>query len=631
MTNGIGGFASGTVGGLATRRYHGLLVAALAPPVGRRLLVSAIDEIVSVGATQYELGAHRWASGTIAPQGYRYLERFELDGLVPVWTYVCAQTQVEKRIWMEHGSNRTYVRYRLLRGTAALALKVLINDRDFHGNTHAGNRHMHVEPCDGGFCVATELAPLEVRSDAGEAVLEHEWYRDALLAQESARGLDDRDDALFAATFRVMLEAGASVTIVCGAPHVTAIDARAAYAGCKEREASLLAAFRKRNGDERPPWVERLALGADAFVVRRSAQNVDARSIVAGYHWFGDWGRDTMIALPGLTLCTGRAPVAATILETFATYISDGLLSNYFPDAGQAPEYNTVDAALWYVEAVRQYHAETGDDAFVRRIFGVLAEIVARYAAGTRFGIHQDRDGLLAAGVPGLALTWMDAKVGDSAVTPRIGKTVEVNALWYNALDVLASLAPLADADSMPYEAMRDKTRAGFDRYWNTERAYLYDVLDGPAGDDASLRPNAIIAAALPASALDVQRRRMVVDTCARELVTSFGLRSLAPSQPGYLGTYGGSMRERDAAYHQGTAWGWLIGPFAIAHLRAYGDAAAALAYLEPMRDQLAAYGLGSAGEIAGGDPPHPLEGCIAQAWTVGEVLRAYLTIASTP
>jgi len=630
VTNGIGGFASGTVAGIATRRYHGLLIAALAPPVERRLLVAAIDELLTLRETEYELGAHRWSGGALAPRGYRYLEHFELDGTVPVWTFACAEAQLEKRIWMEHGANRSYIRYRLLRGDgAALALKLLVNDRDFHGNSHAGERRLPIEPLTRGVRIATERVSLEIRCDSGDVTPEHVWFRDALLARETERGLDDRDDMLHAATIRVALPAGGSVTVACGAPGVPDVDADAACARNAAREADILAAFRDQNGGAGAPWIERFALAADQFVVRRGSARDAGRSIVAGYHWFGDWGRDTMIALPGITLATGRARVAATILETFAGYVDDGMLPNYFPDAGQAPEYNSVDAALWYVEAVRQYHAQTGDDALVRRLFAVLAEIVARYAAGTRFGIGQATDGLLAAGVPGVQLTWMDAKAEDWVVTPRIGKPVEVNALWYNALDVLASFAILTGADPAPYQAMREKTRSGFARFWNAERAYLYDVLDGPEGNDASLRPNAIFAAALTVSPLSAQQRRTIVDTCARELLTSFGLRSLAPSDANYLGTYGGSLRERDAAYHQGTAWGWLIGPFALAHFRAYGDAAAALAFLEPMRDQLEAYGLGSAGEIADGDPPHRFDGCIAQAWTIGEVLRVDAAIRS--
>jgi len=383
---------------------------------------------------------------------------------------------------------------------------------------------------------------------------------------------------------------------------------------------------------EVPPWIDQLVLAADEFLVRRAlADEPGGLSVIAGYHWFGDWGRDTMIALPGLTLATGRPEAARRILATFARFVDGGMLPNVFPDAGQAPEYNTVDAALWYVEAVRAYHAATGDDAALRELFPALEAIVRGYTAGTRYGIRVDGDGLVAAGEHGVQLTWMDAKVGDWVVTPRIGKPVEINALWYNALVAIADLARRLGRPSAAWQAMADRAAAAFSRFWNAEAGYCYDVIDGPAGHEAVLRPNQIFAVSLPASPLSADRQRLVVDRCARQLLTSYGLRSLAPGEPGYQPRYLGGPRERDGAYHQGTVWGWLLGPFALAYHRVHGDREAARAFLAPMAQHLAEYGLGSIAEVFDAEPPFSPGGCIAQAWSVAETLRAWCELAPRP
>jgi predicted glycogen debranching enzyme len=353
--------------------------------------------------------------------------------------------------------------------------------------------------------------------------------------------------------------------------------------------------------------------------------------VIAGYPWFGDWGRDTMISLPGLTLVTGRFDIARSILTTFARYLDRGMLPNRLPEAGRAPEYNTVDAALWYVEAVRAYDHARGDDRTLRELFPVLEEIFSWYAKGTRYRIGIDSaDGLLAAGEPGVQLTWMDAKVGDWVVTPRTGKPVEVNALWYNATRAMAGFARRLGRSPRPYEALADRAHSGFARFWNTSTGYCYDVVDGPQGHDASLRPNQLLAVSLPESPLTNEQQRAVVDVCARRLLTSHGLRSLDPNHPDYVGRYVGDVKRRDAAYHQGTVWGWLLGPFVLAHLRVHRDPAVAASFLEPMAQHLAAGGVGSLSEIFDGDPPFAPRGCIAQAWTVAEVLRAWGAIDSS-
>jgi predicted glycogen debranching enzyme len=339
-----------------------------------------------------------------------------------------------------------------------------------------------------------------------------------------------------------------------------------------------------------------------------------------------------MISLPGLTLTTGRPEVARKILRTFANFVDQGMLPNRFPDSGETPEYNTVDATFWYFEAIRAYYAETGDEQLLNELYPVLAEIIDWHQRGTRYNIKVDpADGLLHAGQPRVQLTWMDAKVGDWVVTPRIGKPVEVNALWYNALKAMAGFAEVLGESSEDYEAAADQTLQGFERFWNEGAGYCYDVIDGPDGDDGSLRPNQILAVSLPESPLLAKRQRAVVDACARHLLTSHGLRSLAPAEPQYQGHYGGDQRQRDGAYHQGTVWGWLLGPFCLAHFRVYGDPDQALGFLEPMAYHLSAAGLGSLSEIFDGETPFTPRGCFAQAWSVAEVLRVWQIIRQNP
>ncbi len=636
VTNGIGGFASGTVAGLVTRRYHGLLVAALKPPLGRTLLVSKLDEVAEYDGQAYPLATNRWAGGALDPQGYRHIERFHLEGTAPVWTFACADALLEKRVWMQQGANTTYVQYKLVRSSQPLDLtvKALVNYRDYHSSTHAGDWRMSIQAVEHGLRVDAfdGAAPFYLLSVGAGAEAAHDWYRNFDLAVARYRGLDDHEDHLHAGTFHARLQPGDSVTIVASTEPTPVLDGRAAGEAQLARESSLMDPWSKANPRtslEVPAWIRQLVLAADQFIVSRPLpDDPEAHSVIAGYHWFGDWGRDTMIALPGLTLTTGRPEVARCILRTFARFVDGGMLPNRFPDAGETPEYNTVDATLWYFEAVRQYFAVTGDQTVLRDLFPVLAEIVDRHVLGTRYNIHvDDADGLLFAGEPGVQLTWMDAKVGDWVVTPRIGKPVEVNALWYNALVTMSQFARVLAKPAGEYESRATQARAGFQRFWNESVGWCFDVVDGPEGNDPSLRPNQLFAVSLPESPLGPERQRAVVDVCARQLLTSHGLRSLAPSHLRYQGHYGGGPRERDAAYHQGTVWGWLLGPFVLAHLRVYNDPARAASFLEPMASHLNVHGLGTASEIFDGDAPFTPRGCIAQAWTVAEVLRAWNVI----
>ena len=641
VTNGIGGFASGTIAGGMSRRYHGLLIVALRPRVGRTYLVAGLDEIVRYGGGEFALATHRWASGSVEPRGFRYIENFRLEGTTPVWTYALASALLEKRVWMQQGANTTYVQYTLLHGAAPaeIELNALVNYRDFHASTHAGDWQMRIAAVEhGGRVVAFDGAvPFYLKSVQASCETQHVWYRDCFLPAEKERGLDDREDHLFAALFRARVAVGASVTIVLTTEESAALDGDNARTQRAAYDPELLNAWDQQNppiAAESHDWLSPLVLAADQFIVKRALpEQPDGRSVIAGYHWFADWRRATMIALPGLALTIGRPEVARQILLAFARYVDAGMLPNNFPDAGGKPEYNTVDAGLWYFEAARQYFAATGDMHTLQALFPVLAGMVDAHAKGTRYQIHVDpADGLLYAGEPGVQLTWMDAKVGDWVVTPRTGKAVEINALWINALETMAGFARLLKKSSGPYESLAYMAKNGFQKFWNERQGCCYDVIDSPeVGNDAAMRPNQILAVSLPISPLTPEQQKAVVELCAQRLLTPYGLRSLAPGDPAYQGHYLGGPRERDAAYHQGTVWGWLLGPFALAHFRVYRDAAAALSFFDSIGAAIRIYGVGTLAEIFDGDPPFTPRGCIAQAWSVGEILRAFTELSRAP
>jgi predicted glycogen debranching enzyme len=637
VTNGIGGYASGTVAGLLTRRYHGLLIAALKPPLGRTLMLAKLDETVIYHTRSYPLHSNRWADGIVSPQGYRYIENFSLEGTIPVWHFAFADALLEKRVWMQQGANTTYVQYNLLRATQPLklTLKAMVNYRDYHGNTHANGWKMSLTTVEQGICVTAypEAVPLYLQSDRQSPSPIHNWYYDFDLAVERYRGLSDSEDHLHAATFEAIINPGESLTFLASTEKQVDLNGETALKNRRVREQKLIQCWKsdRPNSKDVPPWINQLVLAADQFIVDRPLpEDPQGKSIIAGYHWFGDWGRDTMISLPGLTLATGRPEIARSIIRTFAKYVNQGMLPNRFPDAGETPEYNTVDASLWYFEAVRAYYSATKDDDLLRELFPVLADIIDWHCRGTRYNIRLDSsDGLLYAGENGVQLTWMDAKVGDWVVTPRIGKPVEVNALWFNALKIMAKFARQINKPYQEYEAIAERAQVRFSRFWNQETGYCYDVLDSPDGDDPSLRPNQIFAVSLPQSPLTTAQQKQVVDACGRMLLTSHGLRSLSSEHPQYQGKYGGNQYQRDGAYHQGTVWGWLLGPFVTAHLRVYKNPEQARQFLEPMANHLSAQGVGSLSEIFDGDVPMTPRGCIAQAWTVGEVLRAWVGTAS--
>jgi predicted glycogen debranching enzyme len=644
VTNGIGGYASGTISGMLTRRYHGILVAALKPPLERSLLLSKLDETVEYGGQLYSLHTNRWINGIVNPSGYLNIESFSLEGTVPKWSYACADALLQKRIWMQQGHNTTYIQYSLERGSSpfTISIKALVNYRDYHGGTIGGNWQMQVDDIDNelaqGVCIRAfqTATPFYLLSDRGTYTIHHDWCNGFDLAAERERGLSDREDHLHVVTFEVKLNVGESLTIIASTEVESWKDGKLALQEQRDRQSQLLNTWYLANYQIQtqlaPDWIEHLVLAADQFIVDRPELE-NGKSIIAGYHWFSDWGRDTMISLSGLTLATGRPEIARSILLTFAQYLDRGMLPNRFPDAGEMPEYNTVDATLWYFEAIRAYHAVSCDDRLLNQLFPALEEIIDWHCNGTRYNIHLDSDGLLYAGESGVQLTWMDAKVGNWVVTPRIGKPVEINALWYCALTTMSAIAQRIGKPHLHYDNLAERARIGFQQFWNESKGYCYDVInangdDGLNENDDTLRPNQIFAVSLPITPLLTSiQQKSIVDTCGRSLLTSYGLRSLSPDHPNYCRHYYGDSYHRDRSYHQGTVWGWLLGAFVRSHLRVYQNPTQAHALLEPLSHHLKTAGVGNLSEIFDGDAPMRSRGCIAQAWTVAEVLQTWLFI----
>lgn len=644
VTNGSGGYAAGTLAGVPTRVYHGYLIASLRPPVDRRLAVGGLIEWVTVGEQRVALHADEYADGSLDQRGFERLVSFELDGARPVWTFAIGDVRLEKRVWMADGQNTTYVRYALAQGSAARAVSIdltpLVSWRDHHATGAAFEprpRSMLVggTSAPSGVAVRFPDAPVELRMwwDGDPAAIEADWYYGLRHREEAARGLPDRSDLLAAGRFSGIVRPGAPLTLTLTTEAATPAPANEALLAAAEREQRLIALA----GTPTSPVVRALVFAADAFIVRRRIPSADGserdgRSIIAGYPWFNDWGRDTMIALPGLCLATGRHDDARTILRSFADFVVDGLLPNDFPDvAGDEPGRNTVDASLWYPLAIAAYADATGDRSLVDELLPTLRDILDHHLAGTRYGIGADHDGLLRAGVPGQQLTWMDARVGDREITPRIGKPVEIQALWINALlAVGAWCQEREDAAGGRYLDVAERARAAFiARFWRPELGHLADVVDGPDGDDPSLRPNQLLALALREPLVDASTARSVLDVVGQALATPVGLRSLDAVDPRYIGRYGGDPATRDGAYHQGTVWAWLAGPYADALLRFGGEdgPARALAALDGLRRHLTDGGLGSISEIFDADPPFTPRGCPWQAWSVGEALRAWRSV----
>lgn len=642
VTNGLGGYAFGTLAGALTRRYHGLLIAALKPPLGRTLLLSKIDDTIMYAGQRTPLYTNLWRSGVETPNACEAIRWFQIVDGAATWEFETGGVRLLRRIWMEQGANITYVQYCVQRAERPfdLSLRVLATRRDHH----------HTRPDDDRtFEVNVDRAGVRVRSapqEAGVCVCaagmmggrllwkaDHTWYRDFHLSFEESVGYDHIDAHLCVAHGDVRMADGDTLTLVCAADCETAAaDPEQAWPRRQEWSAQRHAAFRTVHPSPASDAVAQLVLAADQFIVaRRAADHAGGCTIIAGYPWFTDWGRDTMISLPGLTLATGRPEIAREILRTWAKFVDRGMIPNRFPDEGETPDYNAVDATLWFLWAADQYRRATNDLDTLRELYPVFCEIIAWHRRGTRYGIRVTEDGLLHAGEPGVQLTWMDAKVGDRVITPRMGKTVEVNALWYDGLCNLAEWSERLSfaGHAAEFASLAERARTGFERFWNTERGCCYDRIDGPDGRDDRVLPNQIFAVSLEHSPLPVAQQRAIVEAVERELWTPVGLRTLSPAERLYHGRYEGRLEERDEAYHQGTVWGWLAGPFALAHFRVYQDRSAALRRLSPLFDQLATAGVGTLSEIFDGDAPHRPRGCVAQAWSVAETLRAWVKLTT--
>ncbi len=624
-TNGIGGFSSATISGLNTRRYHGLLTAATRPPVGRFVLLSKLEETLVIGGRRYELSANQYP-GVIHPQGFNYQTAFRLDPF-PTFTYEIEGARIEKSVFMVHGENTTVVQYDFQQRIAAqdikLEIRPLIAFRDYHSATHenaALNPHVETETGHTTFQPYNDLPALHLVHDPAEIDPNGFWYRNFQYAIEQERGLDFAEDLFSPCAFTFDLIATKKVSLIASTARHNARHAD------KYRQAEIERRLAINNQTiATNELITALTTAAEQFVVGRER----GETVIAGYHWFADWGRDTMIALPGLTLVNGRWDIARNILAEFTTHVDQGMLPNRFPDAGEAPEYNTVDATLWFFEAVRSFLQYTGDYEFVRTtLYAVLKDILQWHVRGTRYRIHVDDDGLLFSGEPGVQLTWMDAKVGNRVVTPRHGKPVEIQALWYNALRLMGDLAAKFNEpnESHEYGEMADKTLASFNAvFWNDEAGCLYDVVNGE-NRDASIRPNQVIAISLTNSMLSKERAASVLRLIERELLTPRGLRTLSPADPNYIGRYEGGPASRDGAYHQGTVWPWLMGPYITAYFKTFGREAGhnfAAMWLAGFHEHLREACLGQVSEIFDGDAPHAPRGCVAQAWSVAELLRA--------
>lgn len=619
-TNGLGGYASSTVTGANTRRYHGLLVSP-GERLERFVLLSKLEEFLITRGARYDLSCNQYRE-TIHPGGHLLLSGFDRYPF-PTFTYDFDGTRLKKEIFMSHGEETTVILYTLLTpGVAKLHIRPLIAFRDYHSLTRENpvlNHTAMVKPGRVSIQPYPGMPTLVFHMGDGSFVGPAYWYRDFFYCREHERGLEDIEDLFSFGEFILRLTPSHPAALV-----VTSGE-KEPKAPQKIRQQEI----RRREGllsflPVRDSVTESLALSADQFIIR---ERTGRTTILAGYPWFTDWGRDTMISLHGLTLCTGRHKEAREILTSYSRLIQDGLIPNRIIEGTGGSEYHTMDASLLYLDALDRYITFTRDLDLLKDLFPPLEEMVRSYRRGTRFGIGMDPgDKLLRGGRAGLQLTWMDAKIGNWVVTPRMGKPVEINALWHHALRRMAAWSEILGLQR-DYDILAEDVRENFNRrFWYPEGGFLYDVIDTENGPDPSLRPNQMMAVSLNSTLLDQERATRVVELVREKLLTPVGLRSLSPDHPSYRKTYEGSPWERDSAYHQGTVWAWWIGPYVDACLKV-GLTQAGMDILHPLLAQLRVYGLGTIGEIFDGSPPHRPKGCPAQAWSVAEVLRAYLAL----
>lgn len=618
-TNGVGGYSSGTVAGSNTRRYHGVLVAATQPPVGRMVVLSKLEETIVTKDKRFELSANQYP-GAIYPQGFQYLKSFERN-VFPEFVYEADGVQLKKTIIGIHGENSVVILYEVIKakGTITLELKPFESCKDFHSEARANDSIYKNYLFDEGVfqTMNYEACPEIFISVPGSSFVEGKaWYYNYEHAVEQFRGLDYTEDLFTHGHFAVDLNAGDKLPVIVSIDDPRGRDAMLLIENERLRRDELMKPFASEN-------LRRLALAADQFIVKRG----DLNTIVAGYPWFSDWGRDTMISLPGLCVATGRYHDLKNILKAFANSVSEGMLPNRFPDYGEHPEYNTIDATLWFFVAIYKYYQASKDRSFIAEITPVLTDIIDWHYKGTRYNIRVDEtDGLLSGGQEGVQLTWMDVKIGDWVVTPRRGKAVEINALWYNALSILSFFNNELgdDAGSGKWKEKAEHVSSSFnDKFWNELRGCLYDYIEG---DDKNpdLRPNQLYAISLPFQLLTKQRATRVLKVVTDQLYTPKGLRSLERSHPDYKHQYAGTVQSRDSAYHQGTVWGYLIGPYVDAVIFVRGDKGKrdATRIIEEFLKTMDERCVGSISEIFDAEEPHTSRGCFAQAWSVAEALR---------
>ncbi|TYQ16400.1 UNVERIFIED_CONTAM: putative glycogen debranching enzyme [Acetivibrio alkalicellulosi] len=627
LTNGIGGFASSTIIGANTRRYHGLLMAALKPPVNRHLILSKLDESIVINGNSFDLFSCE-VPGFIM-KGYHHLERFEYNPL-PKYVYRVKDVYIEKSISMVYGENTVAVVYYVKNGSSKVNLRItpLINFRDYHFNSSRQYMNFNKHLNSGILTLKPSCYDIDIKLYCSNGIFEDiddGWFYNMDYAIERERGLSSTEDHYIPGYFDVEIEPHEERTITI----ISTVEKE-----IKNKDGlSIINKEQKRleklldTGGYKDKLAKKLVLAADNFIVHR--KSTDAKTIIAGYPWFTDWGRDTMIAFTGLTLSTRRFEDAKEILFTFSKYVKEGLIPNMFPDAGNEPPYNSVDAPLWYFEAVDKYVKYTDDYKFVKKnIYSGLKDIINYFSKGTRFNIKMDDDYLISAGDEHTQLTWMDAKVGDWVVTPRHGKAVEINALWYNALKIMSFLSKHYNEDSSIYNDLSLKVKKSFiEKFWNEDKQCLYDCIINNIGDD-KVRPNQILAVSLSNQVIEGDMAKKVVDRVFKDLYTAYGLRSLSDDSNEYKGVYMGDQHYRDGAYHQGTVWTWPLGQFITAYVKVnnYSDEAIAMAarFIEPFKDHLNDACIGSISEIFDGNEPLIPRGCFAQAWSIGEILRSY-------
>lgn len=613
VANGLGGYASSTVIGANTRKYHGLLVAAKNPPVERRLLLSKFEETARIAGQEYALSTNKYP-GAVYPKGYENLISFSLSPF-PTFEYALGRARLRKTVFMLHKKNATAVRYEIeSRDPVELTVYPLVNERDFHGNTTSKIDFSQRAEAHETRIMRDGALSLLLESDSFAYSVSENWYGNMLYELETARGEGDSDNQFCPGAFRRRFEGKEDATII-------ATDGEKVPGNCEELYNSELARMKRLREGVSFRVPELLVYAADSFMVGR--KSTSSSTIIAGYHWFADWGRDSMIALPGLAIATRKFDFARSVLDTFAQNVKNGLIPNVFSDSGTGAAYNSADASLWFIVTSYEYLERSGDEKFFSsKLWGPVKEIVAAYRNGTS-GVWMDADNLISCG-PGL--TWMDAFVDGRAVTPRNGKPVEINALWYNALEMTHELAGRFGEKKLENETreLADLTRKNFSKFWNSKKNCLYDTLD-PL--DGQTRPNQIFALSLPFGVLEKEKEGKVFELVKRELFTPYGLKSLSSSESNYRGKYAGDRRTRDNAYHNGTVWSWLIGPYADACSKIDGKKKADR-LVEPLKEFVGNNGMGTVPELFEADTLEP-RGCFSQAWGVAEWLRVIIEYGS--